>query len=40
MGIREKVAAAVSAAIILTAAVYWIVQIQGVREMLKLAHGG
>jgi hypothetical protein len=39
MGIREKIAAVVSLAIILTAAVYWIVQIRGVMEMLKMAYG-
>lgn len=40
MGIQEKIAAAVSAIIILTAAVFWIVQIRGVMEMLRLAAGG
>jgi hypothetical protein len=39
MGLREKIAAAFSVAIILTAAVYWIVQIRGVMEMLRLAYG-
>lgn len=39
MGTLEKVAAVVSAAIILTAAVYWIIQIRGVMEMLEMAHG-
>lgn len=39
MGIREKIAAFTSLAIILTAAVYWIVQIKGVMEMLKMAYG-
>lgn len=39
MGMREKIAAAFSAAIILSAAVYWIVQIRGVMEMLELAYG-
>ena len=39
MPLREKIAAAVSLAIILTAAVYWIVQIRGVMEMLKMAYG-
>jgi hypothetical protein len=36
---QEKVAAGVSAAILLAAAVYWIVQIIGVIETLKLAYG-
>ena len=39
MGIRAKIAAAVSAAILLAAAVYWIVQIRGVMEMLEMAYG-
>lgn len=39
MGTLEKIAAAASAAIILTAAVYWIIQIRGVMEMLELAYG-
>ena len=39
MGIREKIAAIVSIAIILTAAVYWIVQIKGVMAMLEMAYG-
>ncbi len=38
-GTQETVAAVVSAAIVLTAVVYWIVQIKGVMEMLKLAYG-
>ena len=36
---REKVAAAVSAAILLAAIVYWVIQIMGVMEALKLAYG-
>jgi hypothetical protein len=36
---QEKVAVAVSAAILLVAAVYWIVQVVGVIETLKLAYG-
>jgi hypothetical protein len=36
---REKVAAVVSGAIILGAVIYWIVQIIGVMEILKLADG-
>ena len=38
-GWREKIAATVSTVIILTAVVYWIVQIKGVMYMLKLAYG-
>lgn len=36
---REKVAAAVSAAIVLAAIVYWAIQIMDVMESLKLAYG-
>jgi hypothetical protein len=36
---REKIAAGVSGAIILGAIIYWIVQIIGVMEILKLAYG-
>jgi hypothetical protein len=36
---QEKVAAAMSAAILIAGAVYWIVQILGVIETLKLAYG-
>jgi len=39
IGTREKIAAVVSAAIILTLVAYWIVQIDGVMEMLELANG-
>jgi hypothetical protein len=39
MNLREKIAAAVSLAIILTAAVFWVIQIRGVMEMLKMAYG-
>jgi hypothetical protein len=39
LGTREKIAAAASAAILLTFMVYWIVQIDGVMDMLKLANG-
>jgi len=39
LGRQEKIAVAVSAAIILTVVVYWIVQINGVMDMLKLANG-
>ena len=33
------IAAVVSGAIVLTAVVYWIVQIDGVLDMMKLANG-
>jgi hypothetical protein len=36
---REAVAAIVSSAIVLASLCYWIVQIDGVRAMLKLAYG-
>lgn len=36
---QEKVAVAVSAAILLVAAVYWVVQILDVIDTLKLAYG-
>ncbi|MDT8429592.1 MAG: hypothetical protein RQ757_12615 [Pseudomonadales bacterium] len=36
---REKWAASVSAAMITVIIVYWIVQINGVMEMLELAYG-
>jgi len=36
---REKIAVAVSAAILLAAAVYWTVQVLDVVETLKLAYG-
>lgn len=36
---QEKIAVGVSAAILLAAAVYWVVQILGVIETLKLAYG-
>jgi hypothetical protein len=36
---QEKVAAAISAAIVLAAAVYWIVQILDVIATLKMAYG-
>jgi hypothetical protein len=38
-GAQEKLAAIISAAIVLTAVVYWIVQIKGAMDMLKLAYG-
>jgi hypothetical protein len=40
MDTLEKVAATVSAVIILTAIVYWGWQIRGVMEMMRLAAGG
>jgi hypothetical protein len=39
MSTREKIAIAVSSAIVLAAIVYWIVQIVGVIELLELAYG-
>ena len=36
---QEKIAIAVSSAIVLAAIVYWIVQIIGVIELLELAYG-
>ena len=40
LGTKEKIATAVSAAILLTFIVYWIIQIDGVMDMIKLANGG
>jgi hypothetical protein len=37
---REKIAVAVSAAIVLATAVYWLLQIKDVLATLKLAYGG
>jgi hypothetical protein len=37
---REKIAAGVSGALVLAIVVYWITQIAGVVEMLRLAYGG
>lgn len=37
--LQERIAAIVSAAIVLTLIVYWIVQIKGVLHMLDLAAG-
>lgn len=37
--IREKVAATVAGAVILVTVIYWITQIAGAIEMLKLAYG-
>jgi hypothetical protein len=34
----EKIAIAVSAAIVLSGIIYWIIQIEGAREMLKQAY--
>lgn len=39
MSTRELIALAVSAVIVVANAIYWIVQIAGVREMLKMAYG-
>jgi hypothetical protein len=36
---REKVAAGVSAVVVIAIVIYWITQIAGVIEMLKLAYG-
>jgi hypothetical protein len=36
---REKIALAVSGAIVLAAVIYWIVQIVGVLEILEMAYG-
>lgn len=38
-GAREKIAIGVSAAIVLGAITYWVVQIVGVLEILELAYG-
>jgi type II secretory pathway component PulM len=37
---REKIALAVSGAIVLVSVVYWVMQIGDVIEALKLAYGG
>lgn len=37
--LREKIAVAASAAIVLATVIYWIVQVRGVMEMLELAYG-
>jgi hypothetical protein len=37
---REKIALAVSGAIVLVTAVYWVLQISDVLETLRLAYGG
>lgn len=39
MDLRERVALIVSSAILLVSACYWIVQVAGVIEMLRLAYG-
>ncbi len=39
MGALEIVAVAVSASTIVAAAIFWVIQIQGVLEMLRLAYG-
>jgi hypothetical protein len=38
-GAQEMIAAVIFGAIVLTAVVYWIVQIDGVLDMMKLANG-
>lgn len=40
MRIVEKVAVVVSAAILISAAVYWTIQIRDVRVQLEIAYGG
>jgi hypothetical protein len=40
MSTREVIAAVVSGAMVISAVVYWIVQIDGVLEMFELAKGG
>ena len=37
--LQETIAAVVSGAIVLGAIIYWIVQISGVMEMMRLANG-
>jgi hypothetical protein len=37
--VREAIAAVISSAIVLASICYWIVQIDGVRAMLKIAYG-
>jgi hypothetical protein len=39
MDIRERIALVVSSAIVLVSTCYWIAQIVGVIEMLRLAYG-
>jgi hypothetical protein len=39
LGTQEKIAVGVSAAILLAAAIYWIVQIRDVIATLKMAYG-
>jgi len=39
LGTQEKIATAVSVVILLTVVIYWIVQINGVMDMMKLANG-
>ena len=39
MGTRELVSAVIAGAMVLTAVIYWIIQIQGVLEMFKLQGG-
>ncbi len=37
---REKIALAVSGAILVVSVIYWLKQISDALEMLRLAHGG
>jgi hypothetical protein len=36
---QEKIAAAISGGILVVIAIYWVTQVIGVMEMLKLAYG-
>ena len=40
LGLREKIALALSAAVVLASIVYWVLQILDVIATLKLAYGG
>jgi hypothetical protein len=40
MSRREIATSVISGAILIAAVVYWIIQIDGVMEMMKLARGG
>ena len=40
IGAREILTAAICGAILIDTLVYWIIQINGVREVLKMAAGG
>ena len=39
MTLREKIATAISGGVVLFMIVYWLIQIVGVIEMLRLAYG-